>query len=98
MKIIINLIMPVILLSFAHAADETSEGRLKKCAGFLNRDGSVTYKEDCMSPLKTVVKKGIYPKVSSGPIDTPQKAMELYNKSKNETTVLSREDTDNSGQ
>lgn len=85
----------VCLMSFVvRAQTETkNDYKLKKCVGTLTREGSVVYKEDCMAPSNKIVKKGIRHNVISGPVDTPQKAMELYNKTKDEATTLEREDT-----
>jgi hypothetical protein len=70
-------------------AEPNSDGPLKKCVGVLTSDGDVIYKEDCLSPSK----KGIRRNVVSGAVDTPEKAMELFNyiKTTDESTFLVRE-------
>lgn len=92
MKTIFYITTLVLIYGFAKATYKVNEeSALKKCVGQLMPDGSINYPEDCIAPTKTIVKKGVRPNITSGPVDTPQKAMELYDNTKNETTTIVKE-------
>src|SRR3989344_6355377 len=84
---IITLLCPLVVF----AQNETNyEIQSTKCSGTLQKDGSIAYKGDCpKTTRKNVAKKDLKKgdkvnSINNQTIDTPEKAMELFNKMKND--------------
>lgn len=101
MKTIFALSMACLFTHAASAAAPTQYHiQSSKCVGVLQADGSLIYRGDCPKGPATGTNEIDTDQTAArqpgGAIDTPEKAMELYNKFKNEsgTAVSVEKDAD----